>query len=114
VAKKNNDKIVTTDNPSLRPTMGTSPAQLAHVAKPIKGRSVKKSGNAKGGFLESATAKHRAGIMERNGASLRPTAMLYASNAASAGSTQRNVVTVPSAIGNRDFWTKRQYGQNQQ
>lgn len=110
MAKKKSDNIVTTDDPSLRPTMGTGASRLSNVAKPIKGRSVKKN-NAKGGFLESATAKHRAGILERNGASLRPTATLYAANAASAGDVQRNVVTVPSAIGNRDFYQRRKYGQ---
>jgi hypothetical protein len=111
VAKKKNSGITTTDNPSLRPTMGTDASRLANVATPIKGRSVPKKGNAKGGFLESATAKHRPSILERQGASLRPTAILYQANAAEAGAVQRNVVTVPSAIGNRDFYLRRQYGQ---
>lgn len=107
---KNNDKIVTTDNPSQRPTMGNSAAQIGRVAKPIKGRSVKKK-DSKGGFLEAATANSRKGIMERNGATLRPTATLYAANAAESGLVQRNTVLVPSAIGNRDFYKRRQYGQ---
>jgi hypothetical protein len=81
------------------------------VAKPIKGRSVPKKNQSKGGFLESATASHRPNIMERNGASLRPTAILYQANAAEAGAIQRNVVTVPSAVGNRDFYLRRQYRQ---
>jgi hypothetical protein len=108
---KNKSNIVTTDNPSLRPTMGTDASRVGNVAKPIKGRSVPKKGNAKGGFLESATAKHRPNVLERNGASLRPTAILYAANAAEAGVVQRNVVTVPSAMGNRDFYLRRQYRQ---
>jgi hypothetical protein len=49
--------------------------------------------------------------MERNGASLRPTAILYQANAAESGVVQRNVVTVPSAVGNRDFYLRRQYRQ---
>jgi hypothetical protein len=110
VAKKKSD-IVTTDNPSLRPTMGTDASRLGNAAKPIKGRSVPKKNQAKGGFLESATAQHRPNILERNGASLRPTATLYAANAAEAGVVQRNVVTVPSALGNRDFYLRRQYRQ---
>lgn len=109
MAKKNS--IVSTDNPSLRPTMGTSAATLGNVAKPIKGKSVKKTGEAKGGFLEAATASHKANIQERMGASLHPTATLYAANAAAANDVQRNTVTVPSAIGNRDFYLRRQYRQ---
>uniref|UniRef100_A0AAU3I9C4 Uncharacterized protein n=1 Tax=Streptomyces sp. NBC_01393 TaxID=2903851 RepID=A0AAU3I9C4_9ACTN len=111
MAKKKNDSAVTTDNPSLRPTMGTGASRLANVAQPIKGRSVPKKNQAKGGFLESATASHRPAILERNGASLRPTAVLYQANAAEAGVVQRNVVTVPSAVGNRDFYLRRQYRQ---
>lgn len=108
MAKKN---IVTTDNPSLRPTMGTDASRLGNVAKPVKGRSVPKKGNAKGGFLESATASHRPTVLERQGSSLRPTAILYKANAAEAGVVQRNVLTVPSAVGNRDFYLRRQYRQ---
>lgn len=104
-------KQITTDNPSQRPTMGDAPAKLANVAKPIKGKSVKKTGESKGGFLEAATATHRANIQEKMGASLHPTATLYAANAASANDTQRNTRMVPSAIGNRDFYARRQYGQ---
>jgi hypothetical protein len=107
----NKNSTVTTDNPSLRPTMGTSASNVGNVAKPIKGRSVPKKNQAKGGFLESATAAHRPNILERNGASLHPTAVLYEANAACANDVQRNTVTVPSAVGNRDFWLKRQYGQ---
>jgi hypothetical protein len=80
------------------------------VPAPVKGKSVKKN-QAKGGFLEAATATHRPSIMERNGASLHPGAVLYQANAASANDVQRNVVTVPSAIGNRDFYLRRQYRQ---
>lgn len=100
---------VTTDNPSLRPTMGNTPAKLASVAKPQRGKSVVKKGEAKGGFLEAATATHRANIQERLGAKLHPTAKLYAANAAAANDVQRNVRTVPSAVGNRDFQARRQY-----
>jgi hypothetical protein len=112
VAKKKSQNIVTTDDPSLRPTMGTAASRVGNVAKPIKGRSVPKKNQAKGGFLESATASHRPSIMERNGASLRPSAVLYQANAAEAGLVQRNVVTVPSAVGNRDFYLRRQYRQS--
>ena len=71
---------------------------------------VKKKGSA-GGALEAATAAHKKNIPERLGAKLHPTAVLYKQNAAEANDTQKNVRTVPSAIGNRDFYNKRQYGQ---
>jgi hypothetical protein len=111
VAKNKSDNTVTTNDPSLRPTMGTDASRVGNVAKPIKGRSVPKKNQAKGGFLEAATATHRPNILERNGASLRPTAVLYQANAAEAGLVQRNTVVVPSAIGNRDFYLRRQYRQ---
>lgn len=75
---------------------------------------VPKTGNAKGGSGEPATASHRTGKLERLGAKGAPQATLYKQNAAEASATQRNVRTVPSAVGNRDFYSKRQYGQVQQ
>lgn len=102
------DKNTGTGN---RPTMGTSVASTVNARQPEKGRATKKSGNAKGGMLEAATAAHRAGIQEREGASYAPRAILYAANAPEAAQTQRNVVTVPSAAGNRDFYLNRRYGQ---
>jgi hypothetical protein len=108
---KNKSNIVTTNDPSLRPTMGTDASRVGKVAKPVKGKSVPKKNQSKGGFLEAATASHRPNILERNGASLRPTAVLYQANAAEAGLVQRNTVVVPSAVGNRDFYLRRQYRQ---
>lgn len=96
------------------PTVGTSVARSVSARPALRGTAVPKTGNSKGGFAEAATAKHRANIQERLGAKLRPTAVLYAVNAAAANDTYRNVRYVPSAIGNRDFWNKRAYGQNQQ
>lgn len=79
-------------------------------AKPQRGKLVKK-GNSKGGMLEGATAAHRANVQERMGPQFRPTATLYAQNAPSASETQRNTRIVQSAVGNRDFYLRRQYGQ---
>lgn len=73
-------------------------------------KPVKRKG-ASGGALEAATATHKKNIPERLGAKQHPTATLYKQNAAEASATQRNVRTVPSAIGNRDFYNKRQFGQ---
>jgi hypothetical protein len=63
------------------------------------------------GMIGPATARVRPTIPERLGAQLHPTAVLYRQNAAEAGMTQRNVRLVPSAVGNRDFYLRRQYGQ---
>lgn len=106
-------KAKTTSTGSF-PTMGTSVAtSVVNVSgtPSNKTKRVPKKGNSKGGMLEAVTASHRQGVLERLGAQLRPTAALYAPNAAEAGLTQRNTRVVPSAIGNRDFWAKRQYGQ---
>lgn len=102
---------VTTDDPSQRPTMGNTPAKLARVAKPQAGKSVPRTGEAKGGFLEAATATHRANIQEKLGAKLHPQTTLYKANSAEANDVQRNTRMMPSAIGNRDFYARRQYGQ---
>lgn len=103
----------------LAPTV-TSPAkmgeEMAHAqAVSAQSPNVKYQprGNSKGG-PEQATANHRTGIQERLGAKYAPQMPLYAANAPEASLTQRNVRVVPSAVGNRDFYLKRQYGQVQQ
>jgi len=90
-------------------TMGTVNADAVNVSgAPSKNtKPVAKKGGA-GGMIASATASHRPGILERNGASLRISTTLYKANAAEAGDTQRHVRIVPSALGNRDFWAARQ------
>lgn len=92
-------------------TMGTS--ATGWKAAPVgKNEKLVRRNNAKGGFMEGATAVHRPGIQERMGAQLHPTATLYAPNAAEAGMVQRNTRIVPSRVGQKDnFYTKRQYGQ---
>lgn len=62
-----------------------------------KGYSVKK-GHAKGGMLEAATVAHEQNIQESLGSSLRPTANLYAPNAAESGLTQRSTRILAPAI----------------
>lgn len=57
------------------------------------------------------TKANRVGHQERLGAKYAPQMPLYAQNAAEASATQRNVRVVPSAVGNRDFYLRRQYGQ---
>src|SRR4051794_16746242 len=89
-------------------TIGTEVAKGVRAVQPQRGRSVPKKGGV-GGMLEAATATHRRGIQERMGAQFAPTAVLYKQNAAEASATQRNVRIVPSAVGNRDFYLRRQY-----
>lgn len=83
-------------------------------ARPQRGKLVQKGNSKGGGMLEAATATHRANVQERQGPKFKPQVALYAPNAASASETQRNTRIVPSAVGNRDFYLKRQYGQVQQ
>jgi hypothetical protein len=92
------------------PTMGTSASRVRAVPAE-RGTKVAKKGSGKSSALEAATAFHRNNIQERLGAKCHPTATLYQANAASAGETQRNVHTVPSAIGARPFYDRRRYGQ---
>jgi hypothetical protein len=94
------------------PTMGTEAASLQQRhAKPERGKAVPKTGNAKGGMLEGATATHKANIAEVQGAKLAPQIAHVYPNAPEASATQKNTVIVPSALGNRDFYLRRQYGQ---
>jgi hypothetical protein len=93
------------------PTMGTEAAKLGRVAQPERGKSVPKTGNSKGGMLEGATATHKANIAEVQGAKLAPQIAHVYPNAPEAAATQKNTVIVPSALGNRDFYLRRQYGQ---
>lgn len=103
----------------LAPTV-TSPAKMGEeMAHPrsnaAQSPNVKyqKKGGPTGG-AEPATANHRSGHQERLGAKWAPQVLMSSPQAPEASLTQRNVRTVPSAIGNRDFYLKRQYGQVQQ
>lgn len=54
----------------------------------------------------------RSMIHEANGPKGIPVATLYKPNAAQASDTQRNTKIMKPAMGDRDFWAKRQYGQS--
>lgn len=107
----------------LAPTV-TSPAkmgeEMAHpAANASQSPNVKYQarGGAKGG-PEAATAGGRSGRLlpqsekERLGAKWAPQMLMSAPQAPEAGLTGRNVRVLPSAIGNRDFYLKRMYGQS--
>lgn len=87
------------------------PPWVDRTVTPSRNTTAVPRGSAKHGMVEPATAVHRATIQERLGAKGAPQAVLYRPNAAEAGLVQRNVHQVPSAIGNRDFYLRRQYGQ---
>jgi hypothetical protein len=50
-------------------------------------------------------------INEAHGPTFRPVATLYKANAAEASATQRNTRIMKPAMGDRDFWGKRAWGQ---
>lgn len=110
----------------LAPTV-TSPAKMGEeMAKPrstaAQSPNVKyvPKGGAKGG-QEPATANRRANVQtddnrvyqtpERLGAKWAPQMLMSSPQAPESAQTQRNVTLVRSAVGNRDFYSKRQFGQ---
>lgn len=111
----------------LAPTV-TSPAkmgeEMAHPrANAAQSGNVKYAprGVSKGGAAEAATAGGRMGVVtqdtgrERLGAKWAPQMQMGSPEVLpSAQSTQSNVRLVRSAMGNIDFWSKRQFGQTQQ
>lgn len=94
-----------------RPTMGTSAAELSRVGRPERGRMRPKGGAGKqGNALEGPTGNRRASF-EKMGATLHPTATLYAQNAVEANEICKKVIMMPS----RSSWTdsfraKAKYG----
>lgn len=85
------------------PTMGVSAAQLAHVAKPEKGRS-RPRGHGKSGDAVEPTKSNRGQVYGRMGASLHPTTKLYEANSTEAAAMCRNVVQLPSKSSWTDSW----------
>lgn len=56
----------------------------------------------------------RPGHQERLGAKWAPQMVMSSPQAPESGLVGKNVRTLPSAVGNRDFFFKRQYGQRMQ
>jgi hypothetical protein len=101
------------------PVMGESVAQ--HIMNMSRKRSpyttaVKKKTQGRGASPTGRTGgvKSHALIHEANGPACTVKATLYKQNAAEASTVLRNTKMMPSAVGNRDFWVKRQYGQKLQ
>lgn len=113
MARRRNKATIapTTTNPAK---MGEEMAKVQSVSAQSPNLKYQPRGGAAGGSPEPATANVRSGHQERLGAKWAPQMPLYEQNAAEASQTQRNVRVVQSAVGNRDFWFKRQFGQNMQ
>jgi hypothetical protein len=95
------------------PKMGTSNARAVNQsAAPSKNTKRVKKKSTVSAKPEMATAAHRQGVQERLGFKGAPQASMGYPTAPEAAQTLRNVRIVPSAVGNRDFYLKRQYGQN--
>jgi hypothetical protein len=96
------------------PTMGTSAAYAENLSGAPSGNTtfVPKKGSA-GGAGDPATATVRPHVLERNGFKGAPQMTMSYPQAPEASQTGRNVRLVPSALGNRDFYLRRQqFGQN--
>lgn len=96
-----------------RPTMGTSAAELARTTRPERGRLRPKGGGGKQGNALSGPTGHRRASFEKMGASLHPTATLYAQNAAEASEMCSRVIMMPSRASWTDsFRAKAKYGRS--
>lgn len=94
------------------PKMGTSNARANNVSgAPSKNTKRVKKKSTVSAKPEAATAAHRQGALERLGFQGAPQVRMGYPTAPEAAQTLRNTRIVPSAIGNRDFYLKRQYGQ---
>lgn len=96
------------------PTMGVEASQASAAADYSPNLKFRPRGGSSGGTAEAATAGHRTGHQERLGAKYAPQMSMVTANAPEASLEQRNVRLLPSSIGNRDFWAKRELGQVQQ
>lgn len=94
-----------------RPTMGTEAAMLSRTGRPERGRLRPKGGAGKNGNALDGPTGHRRASFEKMGATLHPTATLYAQNAVEANEMCKKVLMMPS----RSSWTdsfraKAKYG----
>lgn len=93
------------------PKVGTINANATNVSgAPSRNTKPVPRKNTQAG-TDGATANHRQGVLERNGFKGAPQINHSYANAPEASQTFRNVRLFRSAVGNRDFYSKRQYGQ---
>jgi hypothetical protein len=94
------------------PKMGTEAASANNVSgAPSANTTLVPKQGSSGGAPDASTKGNRQGVLERNGFKGAPQTAISYPNAPEAANTLRNVRLVPSAVGNRDFYLKRQYGQ---
>lgn len=91
-------------------TMGTSMSQPV-AAVPSAHTTLVPKGHAKDGSGDPATAAIRPHVHERNGFKGAPQVGHSYPTAPEAAGTLRNVRYFRSAVGNRDFYARRQHGQ---
>lgn len=98
------------------PKMGTEAAHAVAAADYSPNLKFRPRGTTAGGSMppDAGTAGSRTGQQERLGATFAPKVLMSSPQAPEAGQNLRNTRLVPSAVGNRDFWLKRAYGQVQQ
>lgn len=92
-------------------TMGTSAAYAQVVSDPSPNLKFRPKYGPSADETVIGTKGNRQGVQERLGAQYAPQVTIVQPNEPEASQTQRNVRLVPSSVGNRDFWLKRQYGQ---
>jgi hypothetical protein len=92
-------------------TMGTSASQARAVSDPSPHLKFVPHKHNASESPQPATAGGRHGQLERLGAQFAPQVGIVYQNSPEASKEGRNVRLMPSAIGNRDFYLKRQYGQ---
>lgn len=109
----------TTTNPAKMGEAMAYPRSTAAQSPNVK--NVSKKGHAKDASGDPATAGGRKGTLtqdtgrDRLGAKWAPQMMMGSPEVLpSAQSNTRNVRLVRSAVGNVDFWSKRQFGQRMQ
>ena len=102
----------TTTNPAKMGEEMAYPTVTSSQSPNLK--SVQRGGSKSGAPVGTKSQPGRVNIQERLGAQFAPQMPLYYANAPEASQTLRNTRVLNSAVGNRDFWLKRQYGQNQQ
>lgn len=91
--------------------MGTSAAHATVMSDASPNLKFRPKGGASGGAPMAGGTGIRQGIQERLGAKYAPQVNMVTVNQPEASEEFRNVKLVPSAVGNRDFYARRAYGQ---
>lgn len=96
---------------STFPKMGTSAAHAEVMSDASPNLKFRPRGGSKNGAPVGGTGI-RQGVQERLGCQYHPSVNMVTQNQPEASQEMRNVRLVKSAVGNRDFYDRRAYGQN--